>query len=106
MVAMLGLLLLGGAGAAMAIVIHIRQGNQVTTIQPPPGSTVRIGADGNVDVELPRPSGAVRRSDGRKRAGGLTRGKVRRGSSLRLRRTGQRTFIRGSGSCASRTTSR
>jgi hypothetical protein len=54
--AILGLLLSGGLGLAMAIIIHIRQGDQEVTIEPPPGGTVRVGADGQVNIEVPAPA--------------------------------------------------
>jgi serine/threonine protein kinase len=51
--ALLVLILISTLGFALAIIIHIKQGDQDTTVEPPPGSTVRIGGDGQVTVELP-----------------------------------------------------
>jgi RND family efflux transporter MFP subunit len=47
------LLFVGGLGLALGIMIRIVKDGQQTTVDVPPGGTARIGADGQVDVELP-----------------------------------------------------
>ncbi|MHB1034128.1 MAG: protein kinase domain-containing protein [Pirellulales bacterium] len=42
-----------GAGLALGIIIRIRKDGQETTFDVPEGSHTRIGADGQLDVELP-----------------------------------------------------
>ena len=47
------LMMAGGFGFALGITIRIKRDGQTTAVEVPGGSTARIGADGQVDVELP-----------------------------------------------------
>jgi multidrug efflux system membrane fusion protein len=47
------LLLVGGLGFTLGIMIRITKDGRETTVEVPPGSTARIGPDGQVNVELP-----------------------------------------------------
>jgi RND family efflux transporter MFP subunit len=47
------LMMAGGLGFALGIIIRIHKDGQVTTVEVPERSKTRIGADGQVEVELP-----------------------------------------------------
>jgi len=54
------LAMVGGLGFALGIIIHIYKDGKETTFDVPMGSTTRVGADGQVDVELPQGASAPR----------------------------------------------
>jgi hypothetical protein len=53
LVAMLGLLLIGGFGFALGIMIRIKRDGRETTVEVPVGSHARVTDDGDVEVDLP-----------------------------------------------------
>ena len=56
--AMVGLaLLFGGFCVALGIMIRIKKDRQETTVEVPEGSATRVGADGQVEVQLPGQAG-------------------------------------------------
>ena len=50
------LLMVGGLGFALGITIRIKKDGQTTTVEVPDGSSTRISAEGQVDVNLPWPN--------------------------------------------------
>jgi serine/threonine protein kinase len=51
--------LVGGLGLALGIIIRVHKDGQPTKVDVPPGSTTRVGSDGQVDIELSHRAGAA-----------------------------------------------
>jgi RND family efflux transporter MFP subunit len=50
----------GGLGFALGIMIHIHKDGKQTDLEAPEGSRIRLGANGDVDVDLPHGANAAR----------------------------------------------
>lgn len=60
----IGLLLALACGFALGIIITIRKNGHATHVEVPPGSDVRLDADGNIECMPPRPTAAAVEDEG------------------------------------------
>ncbi len=60
----IGLLLAMACGFALGIIITIRKDGHATHVEVPPGSDVRLDADGNIEYTPPRPTAAAVEDEG------------------------------------------